>query len=133
MDDERAKQEWRQLLEATWDHLRVTPVRELIDAATAKTAADTPAGNHKSLFCQVTVTVNGEPVVFRAGGTQLQVDKPLPKIAKKLPPQPKPTQQAAKPEKRPEKPAKPLSRLEKLRLAAQQLRAERLKKLNESP
>ncbi|MBT8453651.1 MAG: hypothetical protein KJO40_16925 [Deltaproteobacteria bacterium] len=40
MDDERAKQEWRQLLEATWDHLLVTPVRDLIDAATAKTAAD---------------------------------------------------------------------------------------------
>lgn len=98
----------------------------------AKTEAGTPAGNHKSVFCQVTVMVNGEPVVFRAGRTQLQVDKPLPKTAKKDRPQPK-HQQAANPEKQPQKPPKPLSRLQKLRLAAQELRTERLKKLSDSP
>ncbi|NNE48362.1 MAG: hypothetical protein HKN37_17045 [Rhodothermales bacterium] len=39
-EGEQPQEEWRQLLEATWDYLLVTPVHQLIDAATAKAAAD---------------------------------------------------------------------------------------------
>ena len=39
-EGEQPKKEWRQLLEATWDYLLVTPVHDLIDADTAKAAAD---------------------------------------------------------------------------------------------
>ncbi|MGB5265182.1 MAG: hypothetical protein WBN30_01245 [Polyangiales bacterium] len=39
-DGEQAKKEWRQLLDATWDYLLLTPVHDLIDAKTAKAAAD---------------------------------------------------------------------------------------------
>jgi hypothetical protein len=82
-----------------------------------KTDKVSPAGTHKTIFCRVTITENGEPIVDqRVGGTHLRIDKPLPpKVAAK--PAPKP---AAKPEaKKPEpKPEKRLSRLEKLRLEA---------------
>jgi hypothetical protein len=39
-EGERPKEEWRQLWEATWDHLLGTPVHDLIDANTAKALAD---------------------------------------------------------------------------------------------
>lgn len=39
-EGERPREEWRQLLEATWEYLLVTPVHDLIDAETAKAAAD---------------------------------------------------------------------------------------------
>lgn len=39
-EGERPKEEWRQLWEATWDHLLTTPVHDLIDPGTAKAAAD---------------------------------------------------------------------------------------------
>jgi len=84
-----------------------------------KTEADSPAGNHKNIFCQVVVTENAEPITHaRVGGTELRVDKPLPKPvaapAKKA--EPKPAVAAA-----PKPPAeKRLSRLEKLRLEAKQ-------------
>jgi hypothetical protein len=39
-EGERPQEEWRQLWEATWDHLLVTPVRDLVDASTAKAVAD---------------------------------------------------------------------------------------------
>ena len=37
---ERPKQEWRELWEATWDHLLATPVHDLIDPDAAKVLAD---------------------------------------------------------------------------------------------
>ena len=37
---ERPKEEWRELWEATWDHLLVTPLQDLIDPNTAKAVAD---------------------------------------------------------------------------------------------
>ena len=80
------------------------------------TTAQTPPGNHKSLFCQVTVTKNGEPVLATAGRTELQVSKPLPKANPK--PKPKAQAQAKAPPKQP--PTKPLSRLEKLRQQAKE-------------
>ncbi|MDH3652745.1 MAG: hypothetical protein OEN21_00605 [Myxococcales bacterium] len=39
-EGQQPKEEWRQLLEATWDYLLLTPVDDLIDAKSAKAAAD---------------------------------------------------------------------------------------------
>lgn len=41
-----------------------------------KTTKNTPVGNHKSLFCQVTIIQNGEPIVFNSGTTVLRVNEP---------------------------------------------------------
>lgn len=78
-----------------------------------KTDAKTPPGQHKTLFCVVTVTgAGGEPIVHNiAGGGVLRVDAPKPDV-------PKPAVAAAA--KPTSQPAKPLSRLEKLRLEAKQ-------------
>ncbi|MHC5541324.1 PPC domain-containing protein, partial [Singulisphaera rosea] len=43
-----------------------------------KTDKVSPAGNHASLFCQVIVTQNGEPIVHNIGTGQLRIDVPLP-------------------------------------------------------
>ena len=43
-EGERPKEEWRELWEATWDHLLLTPVKDLIDADTAKALADRGEG-----------------------------------------------------------------------------------------
>jgi hypothetical protein len=82
------------------------------------TAADTPAGKHTSLFCEVDVVKEGETIVhFLGGGGTLRVDPPAPpKPVAAAAPAPKP--EPAKPA--PEKKAKPLSRLEQLRLDAKQ-------------
>lgn len=79
-----------------------------------QTTDKTPVGQHKNLFCTVTVMKNGEPVVHRVGmGGVIRVD-------------PKPKEPvAAKPEAekkvvaKNEPKEKPLSRLEQLRLEAQ--------------
>ncbi len=86
--------------------------------------ATSPAGQHRNIFCQAVVPVNGEPVVHNVGSTELRIDKPLPvKVATAAPspmPMPKPMAQPAQPmEKR-------LTRLEKLRLE----QAEREKNMN---
>jgi len=85
-----------------------------------QTKPETNAGKHRGVFCQVTIPVNGEPVVSRAGQFEFQVDVPLPKEepkkAEPAPEQPKPEA----PEAAVAPPAKPLSRLEKLRLEASQ-------------
>ncbi|WP_165219077.1 peptidase [Aquisphaera insulae] len=81
-----------------------------------KTDKVSPAGNHASLFCQVVVTQNGEPIVHNIGTGTLRIDVPLPpKAAAPAPavaaaPTPAPAPAAAK----------PLSRLEKLRLETKQ-------------
>jgi hypothetical protein len=77
------------------------------------TAADTPAGKHTSLFCEVLVPQGDATIVhYVGGGATLRVDAPAPAPAV-----------AAAPPKEPEKPAepkkKPLSRLEQLRQQAQ--------------
>lgn len=79
-----------------------------------KTTKDTPAGSHKSLFCQTTITQNGEPIVCTVGTTELQVNEP-PAAA----PAPAPKADAPKPATPPPA-AKPLSRLEQLRAKAHQ-------------
>ena len=82
-----------------------------------KTDATTPAGRHKSVFGQITITMNGEPIVHNVGSTELRVDKPLPP---KVEPKPMPVAvAAAKPKPAPKPVAKPprrLTRLEMLRL-----------------
>ena len=48
-----------------------------------KTDAKTPPGETKSLFCQVLVVQNGEPILHNLGSGRLRVDAPL---ARKKPP-----------------------------------------------
>jgi hypothetical protein len=71
-----------------------------------KTSKDTPAGNHKSLFCQVTIIQNGESIVGSAGTTELRVNDP---------PAVRSSNQTAKVDKPAAPPKKPMSRLEQLR------------------
>lgn len=73
-----------------------------------KTTEGTPVGSHKSLFCQVSITQNGEPIVGTVGASELQVNAP-PAAA------PAPPTEAAKPAEPAAAPPKPLSRLEQLR------------------
>jgi hypothetical protein len=81
-----------------------------------KTDKVSPAGNHASLFCQVVITQNGEPIVHNIGTGTLRIDVPLPPKANA--PAAAPVAAAAKPAAAPA--AKPLSRLEKLRLESKQ-------------
>jgi hypothetical protein len=83
--------------------------KELVFKLTVDKA--TPAGQHKNIFCQAVVMVNGEPVVHNVGGTELRIDVPLaPKANAPAPAAANKSAPAAKPaEKR-------LTRLEKLRL-----------------
>lgn len=90
-----------------------------------KTDPTSPAGKHRNLICQVTITQNGEAIVSTAGVAELQIDKPLPPPPGK-PPTPTPMPTPTVTQKPPEAPKeKPLTRLEKLRLEAKQ-RAEEL-------
>jgi len=84
-----------------------------------QTDASSPVGQHKTLFFQLTITANGQPIVSRAGGTQLQIDKPLPAPANA----PKPAVAAANKPAAKKPAARPLSRLQKLRQQAQRRRA----------
>lgn len=84
--------------------------------ATQKT---TPAGIHKNLYCQVTITMNGEPILHNLGSSELRVDVPLPPKPNAPPPV-----VAAKPAAPPPMPNAPpmkrLTRLEQLRLEQQE-------------
>ncbi len=82
-----------------------------------KTEKESPAGNHKNLFCQVIVMENGEPILHNLSGGALRIDVPLP--PKKDAPPPMPVvaaapMPAAAPAAAP--PMKRLTRLEQLRL-----------------
>jgi len=82
-----------------------------------KTDKASPAGNHGTLFCQVVITQNGEPILHNIGTGTLRIDVPLP--AKPAAPAATPAKPAAAPP--PAAPAaKPLGRLEKLRLENKQ-------------
>jgi hypothetical protein len=79
------------------------------------TAPDSPAGQHKNLFCELVVMKNGEPILHRLGTGELRIDKPLPKAVVAVPPPmptptPMPMPMVTKP------PEKRLTRLEQLRL-----------------
>jgi hypothetical protein len=82
-----------------------------------KTDKVSPAGNHASLFCQVVITKDGEPIVHNIGTGALRIDVPLP--PKPSAPAPPKVAEAPKPAA-PAAAAKPLSRLEKLRLESKQ-------------
>ncbi|MEX2578345.1 MAG: PPC domain-containing protein [Verrucomicrobiales bacterium] len=72
----------------------------------------TPVGQHKNLFCTVTVVKNGQPIVHRVGtGGTIRVD-PKPKED----PKPKPKEEKVVAKNEPKE--KPLSRLEELRQEA---------------
>ena len=82
------------------------------------TSKDTPVGQHKSLFCQISQVKEGEEVrQSLAGGGTIRVDAPKPAVA--AAPQPAAAPAAAAPAQA-EAPKKVLSRLEQLRLEQQQ-------------
>lgn len=89
-----------------------------------KTEADSPAGNHKNIFCKIIVSENNETITHaRVGSTELRVDKPLPKpVAAK--PKPAAPKKAAVVVKAKPPAEKRLTRLEKLRLDAKKAAAE---------
>lgn len=86
-----------------------------------KTAADSPEGTHKNIFCQVTVTENNESIVHaRVGDSELRIDKPLPMPTAAPMPEPMPVAAAVAVPAPVAPPAeKRLTRLEKLRLESQ--------------
>jgi len=92
----------------------------------ADVAADAPVGQHKTLFGQIVITKDGEPIAHNlAGGSVFRIDappKPKPNQPAAPAPAPAPTPVAQAPEKKPEQapPPKVLSRLEKLRLEAEE-------------
>lgn len=78
---------------------------------------DTPVGQHKSLFCQFSLQQNGEVMVQSlAGGGVLRIDKPRPEPVKTEPKK----EDKKQPEAKKDSPPKRLSRLEQLRLEAEQ-------------
>lgn len=82
-----------------------------------KAEADAPATTSKSLFCQVVITEQGEPVTHNIGNGVLRIDQPLPK----KPDTPMPVAAAAAPPMPPAgQPVKRLTRLEQLRLEQKQ-------------
>ena len=84
-----------------------------------RTDKGSPAGNHQNLFCQVAVVQDGETILHNLGSGQLRIDVPLPPKPK---PAAAPVAVAAPLPPRPAAPVaeKRLSRLEKLRLEAQE-------------
>ncbi|MFG0297316.1 MAG: PPC domain-containing protein [Maioricimonas sp. JB045] len=83
---------------------------------TVKTTEKTPISDNKNVFCQLFVPEAGTTILHSLGKGRLRVDPPPPQ-PKTEAPKPKPQVAAAAPAK-----PKPLSRLEQLRLQAQQLR-----------
>ncbi|MBL8843672.1 MAG: PPC domain-containing protein [Planctomycetes bacterium] len=88
------------------------------------TTAQTPVGKHTTLFCQVVIEQEGEPILhFTGGGGVLRIDPPAPPAAvTAAAPAPAPAAApAAAPAPPPAAPpAKPLSRLEQLRQKARE-------------
>ncbi len=91
---------------------------------TLKTETDSPVGKH-GLYCNLMIPHNGDFITSRGGTVEFQIDQPLPPAAN-APAAPMPVAQAAAPAAAapvaatPPPPPKPLTRLEKLRLAAQE-------------
>ena len=83
-----------------------------------KAEPDAAQGVNKSLFCQVVVTENGEPIVHNIGTGQIRVDKPLP--PKVAPAAVAAAPAAPMPTPAPAATAKRLTRLEQLRLEQEQ-------------
>jgi len=77
-----------------------------------KTNDKSPIGKHGGMFCQLTITKNGEPIVSRAGFAQVQINKPKPPKKPKVAAKPKPTEKktVAKPAVAAKPPAKPAAK-----------------------
>jgi len=91
------------------------------------TEKDSPVGKHRNIFCQLVIVENGEQIFHSLGNTELRIDAPLPPKAAPAQPAPNPTAVKTTPAT-PQQPApRRLTRLEQLRLEAQQ-RAEEEKK-----
>jgi hypothetical protein len=85
------------------------------------TTTATPVGQHKSLFCAVTIMKDGEPIAHSLGGGGcLRIDPPKPAATEVA--SAKPAEKPAAAPKPAPPPEKPLTRLEKLRLEHQELR-----------
>ncbi|MEZ5299315.1 MAG: hypothetical protein R3F11_01390 [Verrucomicrobiales bacterium] len=85
-----------------------------------QTAEDSPVGKHGNLFCQVIIEQNGNPIPHTVGqGGVLRIDNPPPAPKKE---EPKPEVAKEEPKKEEKPPEKRLSRLEQLRLAAEEAR-----------
>ncbi|MFT7513627.1 MAG: hypothetical protein ACI9QL_002841, partial [Candidatus Omnitrophota bacterium] len=83
------------------------------------TEKDSPKGQHKSMFCSLDISQNGESVLSSlAGGSVFRLDPPPP--PKKDPPKVVEVAKPAEPVAPKPKPEKRLSRLEQLRLQKQQ-------------
>ena len=85
-----------------------------------KTDPASPVGETKSLFCQVVIVRDGEPIVHNLGTGRLRVDAPLPpkkNAAAKPGATPAVASATSKVE---EAPARPLSRLDKLRMESKE-------------
>lgn len=101
-------------------HVTCEPIEFTKDTAEftfkLQTVAESPTGKHTTLFCQFNIPEQNEMVISNAGGTELQIDAPLPATTAEA------TQvaQAAPPAEQPATAEAPLSRLQKLRLAAQE-------------
>ena len=98
---------------------------ELVFKVTTQMAS--PAGNHQSLFCRVTVMENDEPVIHNIGTGKLRIDVPLPPKKNEPAPAAPPPMPEAKPA---EAAPKRLTRLEQLRL--EQAEREKAKKAPEA-
>jgi hypothetical protein len=93
--------------------MQITPDDKQI-VFNVSTGTNTPTGQNGSLFCEVTVMKNGEPIIHNLGrGGVLRVDAP-PEPKKGETPKTVVAQAPAAPT------ARPLSRLEKLRMEAEQ-------------
>jgi hypothetical protein len=82
------------------------------DITTQKTS---PAGIHRNLFCQIVITMNGEPILHNLGNSELRIDVPLPPKPNAPPPPPQAKVVVAAPPPN-VAPPKRLTRLEQLRL-----------------
>src|SRR5262249_13369616 len=77
------------------------------------TQPNAPAGIHRNLFCQIVITMNGEPVLHTLGSSKLRIDVPTP--PKPNAPAPPPAAKvAAAPPAANQAPPKRLTRLEQL-------------------
>jgi hypothetical protein len=110
------------------EDLRPEPLKFKADTAELvfeiPTTESTLATKHRNLYSHVKIVREGEEMLAKQGSSELQIDKPLPKpVPKPEPPKEEPKAEKPKEEPKPEPPKqpeeKPLSRLERLRQAAE--------------
>ena len=85
-----------------------------------KIEADARVGRHKTVYCEMVIPQNGETMTHASAHSELRIDPPPPQPTK---PAPAPMQEVAKKEEPKKEEPKRLTRLEQLRLQAQQAAA----------